>query len=159
MRGIAGTLALRTGTKLDVAEVRTMLGALRHRGASVCSLTNRPGSIFASCGGEADVFDEQPSEIPANAPAVVLDGMLFGDGSASSLLPHNPANFTRRIAELWETDQERMPRLLRGQFAFALRVGRRFGLLTGRRPSEQALRHCGWRRCLTRINRERDHLH
>lgn len=125
MRGIAGTLALRTGTKLDVAEVRTMLGALRHRGASVCSLTNRPGSIFASCGGEADVFDEPSAEIPANAPAVVLDGMLFGEGSTSSVLPHDPANFTRRIAELWETDQERMPRLLRGQFAFALHDPRR----------------------------------
>ena len=96
MRGIAGTLALKAGTKLDVTEVRTMLGALRHRGASVCSLTNRPGSIFASCGGEADVFDERSSELPANAPAVVLDGMLFGDGGASSLLPHAPEKFTDR---------------------------------------------------------------
>lgn len=118
MRGIAGTVALRTGTKLDVAEVRTMLNALRHRGASVCSLTNRPGSIFASCGGITDVRDEQPSEIPATTPAVVLDGMLFGDGG-------NAASFVPRIAELWESDQERMPRLLRGQFAFALHDPRR----------------------------------
>jgi asparagine synthase (glutamine-hydrolysing) len=138
MCGIAGIMSL-TGRPVDLGEVRSMCGAMKHRGPddqgfhvgediglgmrrlSIIDLAtgqqpvrNEDGSVLAVCNGEIYNFKELRDEL-------VRRGHRFRSGSDSETIVH-----------LYEDHGARCVERMRGMFAFALWDARRRMLLLAR---------------------------